>query len=48
MAADGAPELLEWALDPADQGVTFPATDITGFFKDVVPVPIDWSHPEGL
>lgn len=44
----GAPELLQWALDPADQGVTFPSKDITGYFKGVVPVPIDWSHPEGL
>lgn len=47
-APDGAPELLEWAHDPADQGVTFEWTDITGFFEGVVPVPIDWEHPEGL
>ena len=47
-ADDGAPRLLQWALDPAGQGVTFAADDITGAFVGVVPVPIDWSHPEGL
>ena len=47
-ADDGAPRLLRWALDPAGQGVTFAADDITSAFTGVVPVPIDWSHPEGL
>ena len=45
---DGAPRLLRWALDPAGQGVTFAADDITSAFVGVVPVPIDWSRPEGL
>ena len=47
-AYDGAPRLLRWALDPAGQGVTFAADDITSAFVGVVPVPIDWSRPEGL
>ena len=47
-ADDGAPRLLRWALDPAGQGVTFAADDITSAFVGVVPVPIDWSRPAGL
>ena len=47
-ADDGAPRLLRWALDPAGQGVTFAADDITSAFVGVVPVPIDWSPPERL
>ena len=47
-AADGAPRLLEWARDPAGQGITFQVEDLTGVFAGVVPAPIDWGRPEGL
>ncbi|VEG25813.1 histidine phosphatase family protein [Actinomyces howellii] len=47
-APDGSPTLIRWAYDPADQGVTFPSKDITSAFEGIVPVPIDWEHPEGL
>ncbi|WP_103062785.1 histidine phosphatase family protein [Actinomyces qiguomingii] len=47
-AVDGAPRLLAWAEDPANQGITYSVRDISDAFKGVVPVPIDWEHPEGL
>ncbi|MBM6978378.1 MAG: histidine phosphatase family protein [Actinomyces succiniciruminis] len=47
-AVDGAPRLLTWAADPGHQGVTYPARDFSDAFVGVVPVPIDWTHPEGL
>lgn len=46
LAADGAPQLLEWALDPADQGVTFPVRDVSHVFDGVVPVTVDLSRAE--
>ncbi|MDU0348940.1 histidine phosphatase family protein [Actinomyces sp. MRS3W] len=45
-SGDGAPRLLAWAQDPAHQGVTFPATDLSAALEGVDPVPIDWEHPE--
>ena len=45
---DGAVRLLQWAVDPGNQGVTFPFRDITGVFEDgngINMVPIDFSHP---
>ncbi|WP_128772393.1 histidine phosphatase family protein [Actinomyces oricola] len=45
---DGAVRLLQWAVDPGNQGVTFPFRDITGVFEDgngMNMVPIDFSHP---
>ncbi|MBE6481972.1 MAG: histidine phosphatase family protein [Actinomyces ruminicola] len=47
-AVDGAPRLLAWAEDPGNQGVTYPVRDFSSAFVGVVPVPIDWEHPEGV
>ncbi|WP_147680372.1 histidine phosphatase family protein [Actinomyces ruminicola] len=47
-AVDGAPRLVTWAEDPGNQGVTYPVRDFSDAFAGVVPVPIDWEHPEGL
>ena len=47
-APDGDPRLLAWALDPAGQGVTFPAVDLAEAFRGVTLVPIDLSRPEPL
>ena len=46
--ADGVAHLREWAVDPGNQGVTFPLHDFRGTFTGLVPVPVDLSHPEGL
>ena len=40
------PTLVSWAVDPGDQGVTFETRDMADAFAGVVPVPIDWSHPQ--
>lgn len=45
-APDGDPHLLAWAIDPAGQGVTFPALDLSGAVQDVTLVPVDLSRPE--
>ena len=42
------PTLVSWAVDPGDQGVTFETRDMADAFAGVVPVPIDWSHPQEL
>ena len=47
-APGGAPRLIDWALDPGNQGVTFPATDMSGVFDGVDIIPIDFTRPEGL
>ncbi|QHO90999.1 histidine phosphatase family protein [Actinomyces sp. 432] len=47
-APDGAPQLLAWAEDPGNQGVTYTVKDFSDALTGVVPVPIDWEHPEGL
>lgn len=43
---DGTSHLLAWAVDPGNQGITFPATDFSEAFEGLVPVPVDLSHPE--
>lgn len=45
-ADDGDPRLLAWALDPADQGVTFPTLDLSSAFEGLDLVPVDLSRPE--
>ena len=40
------PTLVSWAVDPGGQGVTFETRDMADAFAGVVPVPIDWSHPQ--
>lgn len=41
------PTLVSWAVDPGDQGVTFPSRDLRPAFEGVALVPIDLSRPEG-
>ena len=41
------PTLVSWAVDPGDQGVTFPNWDLRPAFEGVALVPIDLSRPEG-
>ena len=41
------PTLVSWAVDPGDQGVTFPNWDLRPAFEGVTLVPIDLSRPEG-
>ena len=40
------PTLVSWAVDPGDQGVTFPSRDLRSAFEGVALVPIDLSRPE--
>ena len=40
------PTLVSWAVDPGDQGVTFPSRDLRPAFEGVALVPIDLSRPE--
>ena len=41
------PTLVSWAVDPGDQGVTFPSRDLRPAFEGVTLAPIDLSRPEG-
>ncbi|MDO4900054.1 histidine phosphatase family protein [Actinomyces sp.] len=47
-AVEGAPRIVTWAEDPGEQGITYPVRDFSDAFAGVVPMPIDWEHPEGM
>ena len=44
----GTPCILQWGADPGNQGVTFEVRDFSQALKGIVPLPIDFSAPEGL